>query len=124
MNYELAKQLKDAGFPQKVWSFYLGNYAYNEKGELHLLHVDNDEGGLVGNDYNHREESNHEWTKCPTLSELIEECRKELDEIVIYITDNLVEVKGANPTYGLDLSVEGSTPEEAVANLYLAINKK
>lgn len=92
MNYNLAKKLKDAGFPQ--------NSHYYVK-----------EDGIVSD------------VCIPTLSELIEECRKELDEIVIYITDNLVEVKGVNPTYGLDLSVTGSTIIEAVANLWLELNK-
>ena len=74
MTYETAKKLKDAGFPQNVWDFTLSNYAYNESEELHLLHYDNDTDWLIGNDYQSRKSDGIDWTKEPTLSELIEAC--------------------------------------------------
>lgn len=93
MNYKLAKQLKDAGFPQS------GHYYIRDD-------------GMVGD------------VCIPTLSKLIEACREQLDEIIIYITFDLVKVKGVNPTYGLDLDANGSTPEEAVAMLWLDLNNQ
>lgn len=95
MTYALARQLKNAGFP------------------------DMNRGGF----WNVESPDGLDRMYAPTLSELIEACGEELDEIVIYITDGVVEVKGSNPTYGLDLNVKASTPEEAVALLWLELNK-
>lgn len=97
ISYELAKQLKDAGFPLIRMLEKKENGVYFSTAEPKYFN--------------------------PTLSELIEACREALDEIVIYITDGSVEVKGANPLYGLDLNIKGSTPEEAVAQLWLQLNK-
>lgn len=85
MTYDLAKQLKDAGFPWKEPSCSPG-IAY-----------------------------------IPTLSELIEACGGSLD---------LMMRPGANIASKLHaeefelVKARGSTPEEAVANLWLVLNKK
>lgn len=124
MNYELALKLKDAGFPQDVWNFELCNFSYeDETKELHLLHSDNDEGGNVGNSYSLREEDNVSVTKSPTLSELIEACGEHFYQLI-------KEVDGINWSahfYDIEDSTRqingvGQTPEEAVANLWLALN--
>lgn len=103
MNYELAKQLKDVGFKyQHDADFCVQN------------------GCFFNEDYIENPNIIH----LPHLSELIEACEEELDEINIYITDGLVEVGGANPLYGHDIKVVGTTTEEAVAKLWLALNDK
>lgn len=121
MTYELAKQLKDAWFPQELSN---GNWAYcldcGETSELHLMHNDNDEGNFVGNDYSHRQQDYPEgnFIKSPTLSELIEACgdanfalRKIVGGWQIEWEEEPLE-----ETY-----LQGKTPEEAVARLYLAL---
>jgi hypothetical protein len=126
MEYELALKLKEAGFKQDVWKYELNNYAYCAlkdcycHNELHLLHKDNDEGVGVGNDYQHRESNPlQEWVKAPTISELI----KALGDgfVNLYLTKGVFHC--VNPFEdGEDIT--GSTPEEAVANLWLELNKK
>lgn len=150
MTYELAKQLKDAGFVQENIreSEKIAFYAYCSledccAHELHLIHHDNDEGGIVGNNYNHgsysfwsinnKKDSDEYWNKiqsqyifCPTLSELIEACPKEKNVngtwgFQLYVdSGNWV----AGYPYNINWRFKGSTPEEAVAKLWLALNKK
>jgi hypothetical protein len=88
MNYELAKQLKEAGFPETDC--------------------------LCGSDY-----GDH-----PSLSELIEACGDnhfELERDWFNGTDKW------RALYWFEGNVKsgfGSTPEEAVAKLWIALNKK
>jgi hypothetical protein len=94
MNYELAKKLKDAGFVFKEW------YLECHNGQSSELQWDN-----------------AEW-EYPTLSELIEACGDRFE---------LLERKGLNqwhcrPCYGECKNY--STPEEAVANLWLKLQNK
>lgn len=110
MNYETAKKLKEAGYSQTMRS---GTIVTDG-----LLYEDN-EGPHMDNAY------------APTLSELIEACPKiHPQEGYIFnfnlnwyegrwyaeyeFTDGWCEGEGGT----------GSTPEIAVANLWLAINKK
>ncbi len=130
MTYELAKQLKDAGYSQELtngqWAYFTDKYGHTES-ELHLMHNDNDEGCFCGNDYSHRyfDYGEAHWTKVPTLSELIEACGRGFQRLDRH---NLV----ANPDTFWAFSSKsddarfghGDTPEEAVANLYLALNGK
>lgn len=86
MNYELAKELKEAGFPQ----------------------MDIDEN-LSGEPRPYR----------PTLSELIEACGEEFYKLT----------KQVEGWYAMSMSALKEigpcpTPEEAVARLWLALNKK
>lgn len=97
MDYELALKLKNAGFP-------------------HTWCSEDDCSCLInGND-----------TDCfPTLSELIEACGDRFDAL---IKDS--EVKGdwvataENGDADNLVSITCSTPEEAVANLWIELNKK
>ena len=109
MNYELAKQLKDAGFPQFVGEF---------------------EGSII-EDINAPE--GEEPISCyhPTLSELIESCGDEFESLERKW--HRMEQKSTWIAFGIEQEPwssrsnahgEGNTPEEAVANLYLALNKK
>ena len=107
MTYKLAKQLKEAGFPIK------------DREECE-----------IGNCW----ENGHEHCY-PTLSELIEECAvsgcKE-----IMITNEVYDCNGWEAwgnkkkgrwnrmgERGADIEVNGATPEEAVANLWLKLNE-
>lgn len=101
MNFELKKQLSVAGFPLKTCTNILS-----------LFHI----CGKV------------ECDNYPTLSELIEACGEKFQ--------NLWKVANEKKYISISLDIknglivpakykgEGSTPEEAVARLWLALNKK
>ena len=117
MTYELAKELKDAGFPQRPHT----PLSIPRMGIQEIEHVD-----------------------LPTLSELIEACgeerigpnlnTKEKDPIKHlfrlgwcgdewYTTYEFYQSSIHND-YGLPICEYGETPEIAVARLWLALNKK
>jgi hypothetical protein len=95
MNYELCKELKEAGFPQEEeyghYEFENGNIpSYTGPGIVYF----------------------------PTLSELIEACG-------IYFDALTREGNGTNDWFAFDhlgASTRGKTPEEAVARLWLSLN--
>jgi len=100
ITYELAKQLKDAGFPP---------HKCPDLAENEIV------CGLCGQGMN------------PTLSELIEACTEIEYDFTFHlgnIKDNIkwwAEVR----LFGVIVKqVECSTPEEAVAKLWLELNKK
>lgn len=102
MNYELAKKLKDAGFPQisRVSSSIC------------------DEGSL----------RNYDIEPCfyPNLSELIEACGdrfKRLETCKVPDIETNIE-KTVWFAYSEDDETTGYTPEEAMAKLWLELNKK
>lgn len=96
--YHLAKQLKDAGFPQNVYSENYTNLT---------------EGCLLTEDSDY----------IPTLSELIEACGDGFDSLLrIYSIDTWVWSCNCDDM-GHD-GLEGSTPEEAVAMLYLSLHER
>jgi hypothetical protein len=93
MNYELAKKLKDAGFPIQEW-------------------------------IQHKDGSRQPYL--PTLSELIEAC-SEFSSLTKSPRNTWYTAKQQgypNNTYELVVGDEYPTPEEAVANLWLALNSK
>ncbi len=110
LNYEQAKELKDAGFPQDDTS---------------STHSWNDFGG------------HPELVVYPTLSELIEACGEEFESLTyfrdedgsLWHADSQGEIRpdldgercvsGCCGKHG-----KGVTPEEAVARLWLTLNKK
>jgi hypothetical protein len=101
MNYNLAKQLKDNGFPQK------------EKRTGDVISID----GLEQPDY-------------PTLSELIEACGDEIGLLPAAGEQKKEGMKwwamsepGGETYYEYALSGYGLTPEEAVAKLWIELNK-
>jgi hypothetical protein len=96
MTYELAKQLKDAGFPLKT--------DYKERG---IVEYEATEGGAVGY---------YE----PTLSELIEACGDRFVGLDRF--DGGWKATGV--ISNLLCSRDGSVPEEAVGKLWLALNTK
>jgi len=142
MNYKLAKQLKEAGFPQEYINLPSKMPGYTQVHSMDVVWED----GLVqriqfkngyweardGDKWTHIELENSNACKIPTLSELIEVCGdrmvmlfKEYKErkIIWVATDGTV-----SGDWILDASeykkARGKTPEEAVANLWLELNKK
>ncbi len=106
MDYELCKKLKDAGFPKEMQESQLTD------GEVY-------------------------FRLPPTLSELIEACGdgfKELLSVDILDDKQFIEAKirgrwkasmyQRDETIWKNTMFEGSTPEEAVANLWLALQDK
>lgn len=96
MDYNLAKQLKDAGFPQEP---------------LNCEHFVDD---------------NDEFIRNPTLPELIEACGDEFISLQRDYFMGRVEVWLANydNESGNNCWTEGKTPEESIAKLWLKLNKK
>jgi hypothetical protein len=99
MNYELAKELKDAGFPQGY-----GQYVGKDW-----------KGG--GNAQAAQQMGLSEGAYVPTLSELIEACGN--DFLALSRLNGQWTASAHNPRFDGD----GSTPEEAAARLWLAIRK-
>ncbi len=116
MNYDLAKELRDAGFRQ--WG----------EGQMFVLHESLPESDQLVSVISYREyvyagETKHEKSYAPTLEELIEACGEKF------------EILGKNETApnapqewfatGDEYWREyGATPAEAVARLWLALNRK
>lgn len=90
MNYELAKKLKDAGFPQN------NHYYCLEDGTISDVCI-------------------------PTLSELIEACGKDFETLSWYEYPDKWMVTGGKEEIEEFIA---SSPEEAVAELYLEISKQ
>ena len=101
MNYELAKQLKDAGFPLKQYpSEYEGDAGANEFRDGNILFI------------------------VPTLSELIEACGEKFDSLIKYESGWCAGIYHTRTDSWAKRYGKGSTPEEAVAKLWIALNKK
>lgn len=105
MNYDLAKQLKDAGFPLKypAWQY---ERAWNKP--------ENEWGA--------------DYAYVPTLSELIAACgtkfgilERDKNTGVWYCVS---DIEGDRKTVAEGSYSAAETPEEAVATLWLALNKK
>lgn len=117
MEYELAKRLKDAGFP-----FLHTGIPRNEI----CAHLFIEGGHLIADECQRIE--------VPTLEELIEACPKHRKDE--YQTGWVFELSAredgtwtagyVDDNYGemADELEEGATPTEAVAKLWLALNKK
>lgn len=102
MNYELAKELKEAGFPQPF---------LDKKGIAH--------GALLypGNPYAYGMEDKQVYA--PTLEELIEACGERFGTL----ERTSIGVFGAYKKGDMMVNGVGSTPTEAVARLWLALNR-
>ena len=111
MNYELAKKLKDGGFPQEN---VFGTFFYDEKGNIRL--------------------GDEDWDlhlRAPSLSELIEECGDRFDTLTQGYYDEISGELMSGWHAGARIEVDdkyintyGKTPEESVARLWLKLNKK
>lgn len=101
INYELAKELKEAGFKmQKLddWNMVECPFRWG-----HFMHSD-------GIPY-----------IFPTLSELIEACGDNLYALYNHVSS--WQAYSNSDLWDTEIS-EGETPEEAVARLWLILNKK
>jgi hypothetical protein len=103
MTYELSIELKNAGFPQK------GDWYYGMIAGEPIIFTDYDESCF----------NVEKLCVAPTLEELIEACGDGFYRLM-RISDKVWDVKGE----GVKDWCSGSTPSEAVANLWLALNKK
>ena len=105
MDYELAKQLKDAGFPQYGDFMWVESY-----GRIERWPTTN-----IG-----QYPSYSLLCTAPTLSELIEACGKDFKKLWRHSNGILSAHSGT--LSGKDaFQKDGETPEEAVARLWLAI---
>lgn len=118
MNYELAKKLREAGFPQRP-----------NGGEFIDGDIESDETGIITTNS----------VYAPILEELIEACNPQKgDEMAIetyaggwraiynyvgYI-EHSEKFKDGDDMFDVSIKVEGSTPSEVVAHLWLALNEK
>lgn len=119
MNYELAKKLKDAGFPQLGHNSYAPeNWKLLSDGSGRGMPIDHKQGAYF-----------------PTLSELIKECGDEFIELSK--TEHGWEASAASDDREFNHDKyehgwyakqwwhgDGKTSEEAVANLWIALNGK
>lgn len=109
MNYELAKELKDTGFDQT------GTICSNEL-ECTIC----DTCSCECDSWSKHESA---YVLYPRLPELIEACGDDFEKI------ERMTIGGVNKWYveggndDSDIETSGSTPEEAVARLWLALNK-
>lgn len=113
MNYKLAKELKDAGFPQSPYTNQLCQHGLDSICAF--------EG---------RKNPECVWLSIPTLSELIEACEDRFRSLkkkgkFWYAQSHGEKIleEGKSITMPNIKSIE-MTPEGAVANLWLALNKK
>ncbi len=123
MKYELAKELKDAGFEQH---FTIGD----------VMDI-----WLTGEGHSWTRNSHHEIRedmdkdiacRVVPLSELIEACGEDLSHIKRYPVDDEVywwavshttDYPKGHALEGNNIEEQGKNPEEAVAKLWLALNK-
>lgn len=129
MNYELAKELKDAGFPQTGRSdWYCGGHTYYDSYPEGERHEECAEKTILtrGDLYCDSASMTAEFPiEVPTLSELIEACGAEKDNFTLISFPSLGKWVATldSLTTGFGKG-NGATPEEAVALLYLALNRK
>lgn len=108
MTYELAKEMKEAGFPQGEELYCACHFTTESDREQLDLDTVYDCGT--------------ERVSIPTLEELVEACGKYFNELW---KEEVLTVKWfaiGNVMPGFE--GKGATPNEAVARLWLALNKK
>lgn len=138
MDYKLAKQLKDAGFPQNTQFYFRLGYSVSEHFEhgvsqgkeghfsdYELRYYPKPRYTTADVKWNQTDLSKIEQTEiaCPTLSELIEACGDEfysLVQVTLGEWNSFSTIDEGNTI----LTIKGKTPEEAVAKLWLELNKK
>lgn len=124
MNYELAKKLKDAGYPPTGSLRFFARLPEEEAKEINK--------GVVVIEADSRD--HRIGISAPTLSELIEACGEQFAELSKYkIQENIIYWRSSggkstdltkNDRWDFEYEQEANTPEEAVAKLWLALNKK
>lgn len=129
MEYQLAKELKNVRFPQMLEIKQNRSFFFVKDGVQKIVHCSS-QHYTSGYDNN--------LTLIPTLSELIEACGEEFCKLIRYregmneeelkllgkIFGDSKEFEGKWLIIGYSSTAYGKTPEEAVARLYIALNKK
>jgi len=121
MNYDLAKQLKDAGYSQTKKK---GVYVWKKLGRVREISEGGESFETLMND--------EDTVYIPPLSELIEECGEKFvlhgpfscDVNEYYYQHPNIWTAYHQGIKDEEVTGTGSTPEEAVAKLWLALNKK
>jgi len=124
MDYKLAKQLRDAGFPQKgTWAYVINPNDKSRKPNLMTINMSHDNDG-----YANLVSAGYEVATAPTLSELIEACGSDflsLNNGSRYHSDVWYAHGGFHSeAMPAKYDTKGKTPEEAVAKLWLKLNQK
>jgi hypothetical protein len=114
MDYELAKELKDAGFPQKL---VYGTAFYEEDGKaityVGECNINGETPGCGCGPGSYAPD-----VRVPTLEELTAACGQDRPiDIRIWPTNSSAVISGRG--FG-----EGPTPLKAVAKLWIALNRK
>ena len=141
LSYKLAKQLKDAGFPQKH-EYGITVFDTQRKYYFHISNSDDyDSTGKTPFKNNISSGLDDRYIYIPTLSELIEACggmfrtvgRDRMENGNSWSDDNKIEKWEAvgwkedpsifSRNFG-EYSAYGITPEEAVAKLWLKLNTR
>ena len=113
MKYELAKELKDARFPQNHWPTYYKLGGKYEDANCSVVDKKNDVAD-------------------PALSELVEACGEDFNDLqrlndtessALNWSQNGGWEAGSREDRSEYVFQYGKTPEEAVAKLWLALNK-
>ncbi len=113
LSYELCLKLKEAGFPQETEFFHIPEFRDRPERPDTFEEVDGEWGEA-------RSFSEMQSVAAPTLSELIEACGDVYWDV--YKTSNSTKGTFFVAEVLFEGKVEeGSCPEEAVANLYLAL---
>ncbi len=127
MKYELAKKLKDAGYPQRDWKEEDGYFLARENGDSKEGEYDclNDRTMLLkyfSDEYLKDMHDRGLIVYIPTLSELIEACGKVFWHLTCSVGYNQWHAESSDN--GTEKSGYGLTPEEAVALLWLELQKQ
>lgn len=118
MNYKLALQLKEAGFPQELYSnscFLALGKTIGKRGEEWMIWTGMETP--IG----------QKWYKVPTLSELIEACGYGFYTLTFVPTEKkyyAIMSAEAKKTNKGNIAFSSEEPEEAVAKLWLELHKK
>lgn len=113
MDYQLAKELKDAGYWDYKYPFEVAD------SQIEAF-------ALVGFEIKGTHKIDGKYYLLPTLSELVEACGiSEFEKLIndSIFTDVEILVKWYAQSFSGKLG-EGVTPSEAVARLWLSLNKK
>lgn len=106
MTHSLAKALKDNGYPLKNYGDSIYMLLSSSESEPYTFKID---------------ERLYIW---PTLFELIEACGPVFYDLVLHPGGGRWHASDELSIYRDGYSASGSTPEEAVAKLWLAIHRK
>lgn len=127
--YGLIKELKDAGFPQEP-SISTGGNDGEIFGDFYIVGKKDADAAyryLEMKEYEEYANRGKDFfiIKIPTLSELIEACGEEFYSLQAprLETDGPDWIAFRNPRNLRPGAAKGKTPQEAVANLYLALKK-